>query len=69
MEIIFNKKLVETKEIDGEPCILITELIELAGVHFKQIYQKIRKKYSLHKYMKYINTPKTQHSRVFGIYR
>lgn len=52
MEIIFNKNCVETKEIDGEPCILITELIELAGVHFTQIYQKLRNKYSLHKYIK-----------------
>ena len=52
MEIIFNKNLVETKEIDGEPCILITQLIELADVHFTQIYQKLRNKYSLHKYLR-----------------
>lgn len=52
MEIIFNKNCVETIEIFGEPCIKITELIELAGVHFTQIYQKLRKKYSLHKYLR-----------------
>lgn len=52
MEIIFNKNCVETKQIDGEPCILIKELIELAGVHFTQIYQKLRNKYSLHKYLR-----------------
>ena len=52
MEIIFNKNCVETKEIDGEPCILMTELIKLSGVHFTQIYQKLRQKYSLHKYIR-----------------
>ena len=52
MEIIFNKNCVETKEIDGEPCILIKQLIALAGVHFTQIYQKLRSKYSLHKYIR-----------------
>ena len=52
MEIIFNKNCVETKEIDGEPCILLTELINLSGVHFTQIYQKLRQKYSLHKYIR-----------------
>lgn len=52
MEIIFNKNCVETKQIDGEPCILMTELIKLSGVHFTQIYQKIRNKYSLKKYLR-----------------
>lgn len=52
MEIIFNKNFVETKEIDGEPCILLTGLINLSGVHFTQIYQKLRQKYSLHKYIR-----------------
>lgn len=50
MEIIFNKKLVETKEIDGEPCILIKQLIELADIHFTQVYKKLRNTYSLKKY-------------------
>ena len=52
MEIIFNKNCVETKEIDGEPCILLTELINLSGIHFTQIYRKLRQKYSFHKYLR-----------------
>ncbi len=52
MEIIFNKNCVETKEIDGEQCILLTELINLSDIHFTEIYQKIRNKYSLHKYIR-----------------
>ena len=52
MEIIFNKNCVETKQIDGEHCILVKELIALSGVYFTDIYQKLRKKYSLHKYIR-----------------